>query len=163
MLLSDAIRLFVSDESMSLAINGGRIYILGEGETIPVDERKEDYRMMGKLKTKMDSFFDGLDSDYILSAKRYVIPVDKANVVASGILSEQEAADAVDEVMAEYRELRLISECHCKARRYPAIKSWFLKKYPEIEEFGQEKNSDDAATDTDSEYAVVMEPLEKAG
>lgn len=50
-----------------------------------------------------------------------------------------------------------------EARRYPAIKSWFLKKYPEIEEFGQEKNSDDAATDTDSEYTVVMEPLEKAG
>ena len=74
-----------------------------------------------------------------------------------------EGADTVDVVMAEYRELRLISECHCKARRYPAIKSWFLKKYPEIEEFGQEKNSDDAATDTDSEYTVVMEPLEKAG
>ena len=74
-----------------------------------------------------------------------------------------ESADAVDEVMAEYRELRLISECHCKARRYPAIKSWFLKKYPEIEEFGQEKNSDETATDTDSEYTVVMEPLEKAG
>ena len=74
-----------------------------------------------------------------------------------------EDADTVEKVMAEYRELRLISECHCKARRYPAIKSWFLKKYPEIEEFGQEKNSDDAVTDTDSEYTVVMEPLEKAG
>lgn len=73
-----------------------------------------------------------------------------------------ESADTADEVIAEYRELRLISECHCKARRYPAIKSWFLKKYPEIEEFGQEKKFDDAATDTDSEYTVVMEPLEKA-
>ena len=74
-----------------------------------------------------------------------------------------EDMDTVDKVMAEYKELRLISECHRKARRYPAIKSWFLKKYPEIEEFGQEKNSDDAATDTDSDYTVVMEPLEKAG
>ena len=112
MLLSDAIRLFVSDESMSLAINGGRIYILGEGETIPVDERKEDYRMMGKLKTKMDSFFDGLDSDYILSAKRYVIPVDKANVVASGILSEQEATDAVDEVYISLGGKSLLTKDH---------------------------------------------------
>lgn len=70
-----------------------------------------------------------------------------------------ECADSVDEVMAEYRELRLISECHCKARRYPAIKSWFLKKYPEIEEFGQKKFDEQTATDTDSEYTVVMEPL----
>ena len=74
-----------------------------------------------------------------------------------------ESADAVDKVMAEYEELRLISEYHCKARRYPAIKSWFLKKYPEIEGFGQEKNSDEAATDTNSEYTLVMDPLEKAG
>lgn len=70
-----------------------------------------------------------------------------------------ERADTVDKVMAEYRELRLISECHCKARRYPAIKSWFLKKYPEIEEFGQKKFVDQPTTDTDSEYTVVMEPL----
>ena len=41
-----------------------------------------------------------------------------------------EDADTVEKVMAEYKELRLISECHSKARRYPAIKSWFLKKYP---------------------------------
>ena len=70
-----------------------------------------------------------------------------------------ERADTVDKVMAEYRELRLISECHCKARRYPAIKSWFLKKYPEIEEFGQKKFVDQPTTDADSEYTVVMEPL----
>lgn len=71
-----------------------------------------------------------------------------------------EGADTVDVVMAEYRELRLISECHCKARRYPAIKSWFLKKYPEIEKFGQEKKlAEQPTTDTDSEYTVVMEPL----
>lgn len=70
-----------------------------------------------------------------------------------------EDVDTVDKVMAEYRELRLISECHCKARRYPAIKSWFLKKYPEIEEFGQKKLDEQSTTNTDSEYTVVMEPL----
>lgn len=98
MLLSDAIRLFISEEPMNMAINGGRIYILGQGETIPVAERKEDYRMVGKLKTKVDSYFDGLDSDYILAAKRYVIPVNKANVVASGILSAEDVERAEDEV-----------------------------------------------------------------
>ena len=70
-----------------------------------------------------------------------------------------EGADTAEKVMAEYRELRLISECHCKARRYPAIKSWFLKKYPEIEEFGQKKFDEHPTSDTDTEYTVVMEPL----
>ena len=112
MLLSDAIRLFVSDAPMSLAINGGRIYILGEGETIPVEERQEDYRMMGKLKSKVDSFFDGLDSDYILAAKRYVIPVDKANVVASGILTEEEAMEAVDEVYISLGGKSMLTKDH---------------------------------------------------
>lgn len=98
MLLSDAIRLFISEEPMSLAINGGRLHILAEGESIPVAERKEDYRLVGKLKTKVDSNFDGLDSDYILAAKRYVIPVNKENVVASGILSKEDVERAEDEV-----------------------------------------------------------------
>lgn len=38
----------------------------------------------------------------------------------------------------EYNEMRLISECHSRAYRYPVIKSWFLEKYPEIAEYGME-------------------------
>lgn len=47
-----------------------------------------------------------------------------------------EKGDNVLKVLDEYNELRLISECHSKSRRYPAIKRWFLAKYPEITEFG---------------------------
>lgn len=42
-------------------------------------------------------------------------------------------------VLDEFYELRLISECHKRSRRYPVIKRWFLSKYPEIVEFGMEK------------------------
>ncbi len=42
-------------------------------------------------------------------------------------------------VLDEFYELRLISECHKRSRRYPVIKRWFLTKYPEIVEFGMEK------------------------
>ena len=35
-----------------------------------------------------------------------------------------------------YSEKKLISECHSRARRYPAIKSWFLEMYPEVVGFG---------------------------
>lgn len=38
--------------------------------------------------------------------------------------------------IAEFNEMRLISECHSKAYRYPVIKSWFLEKYPEVANFG---------------------------
>lgn len=41
----------------------------------------------------------------------------------------------------EYSEMRLISECHGKAFRYPVIKSWFLEKYPEVANFGMTETS----------------------
>ena len=44
---------------------------------------------------------------------------------------EEEAA-----AVAEFNEMRLISECHSKCYRYPVIKKWFLAKYPEVAEFG---------------------------
>lgn len=47
-----------------------------------------------------------------------------------------EDKDTVLEVLDTYNEMRLIAECHSKSRRYPAIKRWFLAKYPEIVEFG---------------------------
>ena len=51
-----------------------------------------------------------------------------------------EEADTRAAVLAEYNELRLISECHKRSRRYPTIKKWFLAKYPQIAEFGLEKD-----------------------
>jgi hypothetical protein len=65
-------------------------------------------------------------------------------------------------IMAEYKELRLISECHCKARRYPKIKKWFLKTYPEVELFGMEEVDDTPATESYSKYEAVMAPLVKS-
>ena len=38
--------------------------------------------------------------------------------------------------MAEYEELLLLSECHSRSRRYPAIKRWFLEMYPEVVSYG---------------------------
>ena len=65
-------------------------------------------------------------------------------------------------IMEEYKELRLISECHCKARRYPKIKKWFLKTYPEVELFGMENVDDTPATESHSKYEAVTAPLVKS-
>ena len=51
-----------------------------------------------------------------------------------------EEGEERDAVLAEYGELRLISECHKRSRRYPTNKKWFLAKYPQIAEFGMEQD-----------------------
>ena len=38
--------------------------------------------------------------------------------------------------MKELENMINISKCHSAGFRYPVIKSWFLKRYPEIESFG---------------------------
>ena len=72
-----------------------------------------------------------------------------------------EEVENIDTVMAEYREMRLISECHGKARRYPAIKKWFLNKYPEVEQFGKDEGNGEVAVETGTKYEAVMAPLVK--
>ena len=51
------------------------------------------------------------------------------------------SAEMVKTNLKEFYEKRLIAECHGKAFRYPAIKRWFLEKYPEIVEHGMEKTA----------------------
>ena len=46
------------------------------------------------------------------------------------------SAETIKKNLHDFHEMRLISECHGKAFRYPVIKSWFLDKYPEITKFG---------------------------
>ena len=40
-------------------------------------------------------------------------------------------------IMKEYKEMRLISDCH--SVRYPVIKKWFLEKFPDVAKFGVDK------------------------
>lgn len=51
------------------------------------------------------------------------------------ILRHEEEKTALATIK-EFNELRTISKCHRQGLRYPTIKKWFLKKYPEIVEFG---------------------------
>ena len=110
--LEDAIRLFISDEPMTLVINNGRMHLLSEGEIIPRQERAEDYTMVGLLRPKVDSFFDGIDADYILNAKRYAIPVDKDRAIAAGIVEEKDRERIVDEVYISLEGKSVLTKDH---------------------------------------------------
>ena len=57
-----------------------------------------------------------------------------------------EPADNRKNVIEEFEELVLISQCHSQSKRYPVIKNWFLNKYPEIKEFGI-SNEENKVTD----------------
>ena len=77
-------------------------------------------------------------------------------------IEAHEEGEVYEAVMAEYRELRLIAQCHAKSRRYPTIKKWFLSKYPAVAMFGAEKKEEAPATDEEPEYEPVMDALKKA-
>ncbi len=70
--------------------------------------------------------------------------------------------DNAEENMEIYRQLRMISMCHSKARRFSPIKSWFLEMYPEIKKFGVKKDNAEqntSATAGEPEVDVIMPPM----
>ena len=68
--------------------------------------------------------YKGLTYDYM---RRYII-----------LHTSPEKCEA--EIKA-FEDMIFVSQCHSQARRYPAIKKWFLKKYPEVAEFGLDLNT----------------------
>lgn len=59
--------------------------------------------------------------------------------------------------LADYKELKLISQCHSTSRRYPTIKSWFLAKYPEVKAFGVSDEEKAAEAKKEVEKASLTE------
>ena len=43
----------------------------------------------------------------------------------------------------EYDNMRLLAECHSK--RFPVLKQWFLRKFPEVEKYGAKEEFLDAS------------------
>ncbi|MDD6143019.1 MAG: hypothetical protein PUD16_05950 [bacterium] len=66
--------------------------------------------------------------------------------------SKEEAATN----MANYKELKLISQCHSTSRRYPTIKKWFLDKYPEVKAFGVIEEDEVAEAEVKNEIDELM-------
>ena len=97
--LEDAIRLFCDDSnSLLLVLNNDIMRVVASADEIAPEERAEDFEVIGHLRSKVDNPIDGIDSDYILMANEYIIPVDKDAAIAAGIVDEADRDRMVDEV-----------------------------------------------------------------
>lgn len=58
-------------------------------------------------------------------------------------IMKYEPAETRKAVLVEFDDMMFISKCHSQSKRYPAIKNWFLNRYPEVKQFGisKEKNN----------------------
>ena len=66
--------------------------------------------------------------------------------------------EEIKERLKTFDELKLISECHSKSRRYPVIKRWFLEQYPEILKFGMNEDPKVVETENDVKNVVNAAP-----
>ena len=72
-------------------------------------------------------------------------------------IGTHEPEDKVDEVLAYFEELKLISQCHGKRLRYPTIKKWFLNRYPDVAKFGLEPEAEEEESATQG--AIPFTPV----
>ena len=58
----------------------------------------------------------------------------------------------------EFDEMIYISECHSRRLRYPTIKKWFLKEYPDVAKFGTVEVPEEAQEEETKTQAVIPMP-----
>lgn len=69
-------------------------------------------------------------------------------------ISTHEPKETLEEVLREFDEMILISQCHGRQLRYPTIKKWFLAKYPEVAQFGVEPEAVEDAAETQEQKVI---------
>lgn len=99
-------------------------------------------------KNTQQEHYAGLDYAYM---EDYIRIYDKENAA---------------EVLKEFEKLKFVSKCHSRHRRYPGIRTWFLAKYPEVDDlFKQKKQEEEKKQDQkqedqkEPEYEDMLPPL----
>lgn len=100
-------------------------------------------RQIKKNSTK--ETYKGLTYKYM---RNYIITHPKE------IKKNDEGKD-VNVLLEKFEELKLISQCQAKSRRYPVIKNWFLAQYPEIAKFGMDADAAEEEEKQDKNDNVV--------
>ena len=74
-------------------------------------------------------------------------------------IATHEAEDVVEQKLKDFDEMVYISKCHRGSLRYPTIKKWFLKEYPDVAKFGtvevpDEAQNEDKSDETNSQNVI---------
>ena len=79
-------------------------------------------------------------------------------------IKTHETEEQAKEIIAYLDEQILISKCHSQRLRYPTIKKWFLKQYPDVAKFGmveiaeQEENAEEAKNQNVLPFSAAKKP-----
>jgi hypothetical protein len=105
-------------------------------------------RQIKKNSTK--ETYKGLTYEYM---RNYIITHPKG-------IREEKDKDGKDKkinvLLEKFEELKLISQCQAKSRRYPVIKNWFLAQYPEIAKFGMDADATEEEEKQDKKDNVIQ-------
>ena len=69
-----------------------------------------------------------------------------------------EKKEVVEEKLNAFDEMVYISKCHRGSLRYPTIKKWFLKEYPDVAKFGTVELSEEAQEEETKTQSVIPMP-----
>ena len=88
----------------------------------------EEYRLLQTIKAKHKHY------DISLGVIKKKENKESYRGLTYAYMERYIALKAPKEDMEEYRNMLFLSECH--KVKYPAIKRWFLNKYPEVVRYG---------------------------
>lgn len=72
-------------------------------------------------------------------------------------IATHETEEVVEQKLKDFDEMVYISKCHRGSLRYPTIKKWFLKEYPNVAKFGiAEAGAENQKTETKSQNVIPM-------
>lgn len=70
-------------------------------------------------------------------------------------IATHEPKNIVDEKLNAFDEMVYISKCHRGSLRYPTIKKWFLKEYPDVAKFGTSEFATPAQSNASSNQNAI--------
>lgn len=73
-------------------------------------------------------------------------------------IATHEPEEVVEEKLNAFDEMVYISKCHRGSLRYPTIKKWFLKEYPNVAKFGTVELSEEAQEEETKTQSVIPMP-----
>ena len=77
-------------------------------------------------------------------------------------IATHEPEEVVEEKLNAFDEMVYISKCHRGSLRYPTIKKWFLKEYPDVAKFGTVEVPEEAQEEAKSQNVIPMPEVQAA-